>query len=69
MVMSMYQFQTSYANVLKGQFYRVQVGVQSPEGATTIRGVLKRFNDFMKLFTDVSSKFLLHFITLIILLC
>ncbi|PNT33760.1 hypothetical protein POPTR_006G256000v4 [Populus trichocarpa] len=38
-------------------FYRVQVGVQSPEGATTIRGVLKRFNDFMKLFTDLKKAF------------
>ncbi|KAG6740323.1 hypothetical protein POTOM_055769 [Populus tomentosa] len=33
-------------------FYRVQVGLQSPEGVTTMRGVLRRFNDFMKLFTD-----------------
>lgn len=41
-------------NILKGQFYRVQVGVQSPEGITTTRGVLRRFNDFLKLFADVS---------------
>ncbi|CAA0829340.1 Phox (PX) domain-containing protein [Striga hermonthica] len=30
-------------------FYRVQVGLQSPEGITTIRTVLRRFNDFLKL--------------------
>uniref|UniRef100_A0A7N0ZSR9 PX domain-containing protein n=1 Tax=Kalanchoe fedtschenkoi TaxID=63787 RepID=A0A7N0ZSR9_KALFE len=32
-------------------FYRVQVGVQSPEGNTTLWGVLRRFNDFLKLYT------------------
>lgn len=42
-------------NILNGQFYRVQVGLQSPEGATTVRGVLRRFNDFLKLFSDVSQ--------------
>ncbi|KAL8496963.1 hypothetical protein ACS0TY_020590 [Phlomoides rotata] len=30
-------------------FYRVQVGIQSPEGITTTRTVLRRFNDFLKL--------------------
>ncbi|CAK7353736.1 unnamed protein product [Dovyalis caffra] len=38
-------------------FYRVQVGVQSPEGVTTMRGVLRRFNDFMKLFNDLKKAF------------
>ncbi|EOY29446.1 Phox domain-containing protein isoform 1 [Theobroma cacao] len=38
-------------------FYRVQVGVQSPEGVTTTRGVLRRFNDFLKLFTDLKKTF------------
>ncbi|KAI9073788.1 hypothetical protein K1719_044235 [Acacia pycnantha] len=33
-------------------FYRVQVGLQSPEGITTVHGVLRRFNDFLKLFAD-----------------
>ncbi|KAF6158162.1 hypothetical protein GIB67_014956 [Kingdonia uniflora] len=37
-------------------FYRVQVGIQSPEGISTTRGVLRRFSDFMKLFTEVSLK-------------
>lgn len=43
-----------YVNIPKGQFYRVQVGLQSPEGITTTRGVLRRFNHFLKLFSDVS---------------
>ncbi|GAV60521.1 PX domain-containing protein [Cephalotus follicularis] len=38
-------------------FYRVQVGVQSPEGITTTCGVLRRFNDFLKLFTDLKKMF------------
>ncbi|XP_011036577.1 PREDICTED: cingulin-like protein 1 isoform X1 [Populus euphratica] len=38
-------------------FYRVQIGLQSPEGVTTTRGVLRRFNDFMKLFTDLKKAF------------
>ncbi|KAF3447099.1 hypothetical protein FNV43_RR12279 [Rhamnella rubrinervis] len=38
-------------------FYRVQVGVQSPEGITATRGVLRRFNDFLKLFTDLKKAF------------
>ncbi|VVB10717.1 unnamed protein product [Arabis nemorensis] len=38
-------------------FYRVQVSVQSPEGITTMRGVLRRFNDFLKLLTDLKRAF------------
>ncbi|GLT43649.1 hypothetical protein SLA2020_175850 [Shorea laevis] len=38
-------------------FYRVQIGIQSPEGVTTTRGVLRRFNDFLKLFTDLKKAF------------
>uniref|UniRef100_A0A5B7A842 PX domain-containing protein n=1 Tax=Davidia involucrata TaxID=16924 RepID=A0A5B7A842_DAVIN len=38
-------------------FYRVQVGIQSPEGITTMRGVLRRFNDFLKLFTVLKKAF------------
>ncbi|CAL2234908.1 unnamed protein product [Prunus armeniaca] len=38
-------------------FYRVQVGVQSPEGITTTSGVLRRFNDFLKLFNDLKKAF------------
>ncbi|XP_048332586.2 PX domain-containing protein EREL1 isoform X2 [Ziziphus jujuba] len=39
------------------RFYRVHVGLQSPEGITTTRGVLRRFNDFLKLFTDLKKAF------------
>ncbi|KAL0354818.1 UNVERIFIED_CONTAM: PX domain-containing protein EREX [Sesamum radiatum] len=38
-------------------FYRVQVGLQSPEGVTTTRGVLRRFNDFLKLSSDLKRSF------------
>ncbi|KAK7283092.1 hypothetical protein RIF29_12370 [Crotalaria pallida] len=38
-------------------FYRVQVGIQSPEGVTTVHGVLRRFNDFLKLFADIKKEF------------
>ncbi|KAI3442165.1 PX domain-containing protein [Psidium guajava] len=38
-------------------FYRVQVGLQSPEGVTTVRGVLRRFNDFLRLFSDLKKAF------------
>ncbi|KAL5559776.1 hypothetical protein UlMin_035987 [Ulmus minor] len=38
-------------------FYRVSIGVQSPEGITTTRGVLRRFNDFLKLFADLKKVF------------
>lgn len=38
-------------------FYRVHVGIQSPAGVTTTRGVLRRFNDFLKLFSDLKRAF------------
>ncbi|XP_027355083.1 PX domain-containing protein EREL1 [Abrus precatorius] len=38
-------------------FYRLQVGVQSPEGITKLHGVLRRFNDFLKLFADLKKEF------------
>ncbi|XP_024164890.1 PX domain-containing protein EREL1 isoform X2 [Rosa chinensis] len=38
-------------------FYRVQVGLQSPDGITTTSGVLRRFNDFLKLFNDLKKAF------------
>lgn len=37
--------------------FRVQVGIQSPEGITTTRGILRRFNDFLKLFSEVKKEF------------
>ncbi|RXH92092.1 hypothetical protein DVH24_021115 [Malus domestica] len=39
------------------EFSMVQVGVQSPEGITTTSGVLRRFNDFLKLFSDLKKAF------------
>ncbi|CAD5319470.1 unnamed protein product [Arabidopsis thaliana] len=38
-------------------FYRVQVSVQSPEGVSTMRGILRRFNDFVKLLADLKRAF------------
>ncbi|KAJ1410936.1 PX domain superfamily, partial [Sesbania bispinosa] len=38
-------------------FYRLQVAVQSPEGITRIHGLLRRFNDFLKLFADLKKEF------------
>ncbi|KAK4491048.1 hypothetical protein RD792_001770 [Penstemon davidsonii] len=38
-------------------FYRVQVGVQSQEGVTTTRTVLRRFNDFLKLHAALKRAF------------
>ncbi|CAI8599616.1 unnamed protein product [Vicia faba] len=38
-------------------FYRLQVGIQSPEGITNIHGVLRRFNDFIKLYVDLKKEF------------
>lgn len=40
-------------DILEEQFYRVQISVQSPEGVTTMRGILRRFDDFLKLLVDV----------------
>ncbi|CAN6449814.1 unnamed protein product [Victoria cruziana] len=38
-------------------FYRVQIGIQSPEGVTTVRTILRRFSDFLKLFTTLKRAF------------
>ncbi|XVF24762.1 hypothetical protein REPUB_Repub13aG0155400 [Reevesia pubescens] len=38
-------------------FYRVHVGIQSPEGVTTTRGILRRFNDFLKLLSELKKIF------------
>ncbi|KAH6800688.1 hypothetical protein C2S52_001152 [Perilla frutescens var. hirtella] len=38
-------------------FYRVQVGLQSPEGVSTTHGVLRRFSDFLKLSSDLKQSF------------
>lgn len=38
-------------------FYRVQVGIQSPEGITTTRAILRRFNEFLNLFSELKKAF------------
>ncbi|CAM8880457.1 unnamed protein product [Rhodiola kirilowii] len=38
-------------------FFRIIVGLQSPERITTTRGVLRRFSDFLKLFSDLKKAF------------
>lgn len=38
-------------------FYRVVVGIQSPEGVTTTRAVLRRFNDFLRLLAALRKAF------------
>ncbi|OMP01401.1 hypothetical protein COLO4_11913 [Corchorus olitorius] len=38
-------------------FYRVQVGIQSPEGVTAIRGILRRFSDFLRLLSELKKIF------------
>nr|XP_043616005.1 PX domain-containing protein EREX-like [Erigeron canadensis] len=38
-------------------FFRVQVGVQSPEGITSTQEVLRRFNEFWKLYSDLRTEF------------
>ncbi|XP_021844405.2 PX domain-containing protein EREX isoform X2 [Spinacia oleracea] len=35
----------------------VQVGIQTPEAITTTRGILRRFSDFLKLFSEVQKLF------------
>ncbi|KAL6873432.1 hypothetical protein ACP4OV_013514 [Aristida adscensionis] len=38
-------------------FYRIHVGVQSPEGFSSSHGVLRRFSDFLKLSSDLKRAF------------
>ncbi|WRX25936.1 Phox homology - like 4 [Theobroma cacao] len=38
-------------------FFRVQVGIQSPEGITTSREILRRFSDFLKLLSELKKIF------------
>ncbi|KDP37061.1 hypothetical protein JCGZ_06117 [Jatropha curcas] len=38
-------------------FYRVQVGIQSPEGITTTRGILRRYSEFLKLLSELKKTF------------
>ncbi|WJX74937.1 hypothetical protein P8452_58529 [Trifolium repens] len=38
-------------------FYRVQVGVRSPQAITTTRIILRRFSDFLNLFSQLKKEF------------
>ncbi|XP_049367517.1 PX domain-containing protein EREL1-like isoform X1 [Solanum verrucosum] len=38
-------------------FYRVQIGLQSPDGFTTTREILRRFSDFLKLSSKLKKEF------------
>ncbi|XP_050234515.1 PX domain-containing protein EREX isoform X2 [Mercurialis annua] len=38
-------------------FYRVQVGIQSPEGITTTRGILRRYREFLNLLSELKKAF------------
>ncbi|GAQ83479.1 Phox (PX) domain-containing protein [Klebsormidium nitens] len=38
-------------------FYRVQVGIQSPTAVSTLRGILRRFSDFLKLHLALKKAF------------
>ncbi|KAG8656265.1 PX domain-containing protein EREX isoform X2 [Manihot esculenta] len=37
--------------------WRVQVGIQSPEGITTTRGILRRYSDFLNLLSELKKAF------------
>ncbi|XAR50533.1 Plus-end-directed kinesin ATPase [Bertholletia excelsa] len=37
--------------------YRIQIGIQSPEGITTTHGTLRRFSDFLKLYSELKMAF------------
>ncbi|CAN1285662.1 PX domain-containing protein EREX [Linum perenne] len=45
------------SNRATGQFYRVQVGLQSPDGVTNSREILRRFSDFLKLHSELKMEF------------
>ncbi|KAJ8536213.1 hypothetical protein K7X08_034614 [Anisodus acutangulus] len=38
-------------------FYRVQIGIQSPDGFTTTREILRRFSDFLSLSSELKKEF------------
>ncbi|CAO2815234.1 unnamed protein product [Amaranthus hypochondriacus] len=38
-------------------YYRVQVGIQTPEAVTTTRLILRRFSEFVKLFSELQKLF------------
>ncbi|KAI7731377.1 hypothetical protein M8C21_011488 [Ambrosia artemisiifolia] len=38
-------------------YFKVQVGIQSPEGITSTREVQRRFNEFLKLYSELKKEF------------
>ncbi|OAY62878.1 hypothetical protein ACMD2_17211 [Ananas comosus] len=38
-------------------FYRIHIGIQSPEGVSSSHGVLRRFSDFLKLYSALKKSF------------
>ncbi|XP_071710218.1 PX domain-containing protein EREL2-like [Rutidosis leptorrhynchoides] len=48
---------TSSANGSDTVCFRVQVGIQSPEGITSTREVLRRFNEFLQLYSELRKQF------------
>lgn len=38
-------------------FYRIQVGIQSPEGVSSSHDILRRFSDFLKMFSALKKMF------------
>jgi len=44
------------------QFFKVQVGIQSPDGISTLRQTLRRFSDFLKLYAAVGYVISFYFI-------
>ncbi|XP_057504654.1 PX domain-containing protein EREX-like isoform X2 [Actinidia eriantha] len=48
---------SSFQNQEDQILWWVQIGIQSPEGITTTRGIRRRFSDFLKLFSELKTKF------------
>ncbi|XP_010928331.1 PX domain-containing protein EREL1 isoform X1 [Elaeis guineensis] len=38
-------------------FYRIHIGIQSPEGVSTSHGILRRFSDFLQLYSALKKAF------------
>ncbi|KAK4350230.1 hypothetical protein RND71_029543 [Anisodus tanguticus] len=49
-------FESGSFNALS-TFYRVQIGIQSPDGFTTTREILRRFSDFLSLSSELKKEF------------
>lgn len=45
------------ADINPTAFYNVQIGIQSPNGISAARSILRRFSDFLKLYATVKRLF------------